>query len=802
MNNENKNIKNISIALAGNPNSGKTTIFNAITGSNQHVGNYPGVTVEKKVGYAEYDNVRFEIVDLQGTYSLTAYSAEELIARKYVIEQQPDAVINIVDASNLERNLYLTVQFLEMGIPLILALNMYDVADSRGMNIDTHKMSSLMGIPVVPVIGSYGRGIRQLLDEALSIKEKANQPTPQAISHCSQVISYSHEVDLEIEKIEKIFIDNPSIYQDTFNNAKPHWIALKLLEGDQDITNALLKKEIGPGIVKSIKSIDNHIQETLNDSAENIIIDYRYGYVSSLLKKCLTLPKIDRKTITDQIDTALTHKFIGPVFLFSIIWLLYQFVFIASEKPVEWLGYLFDWAHNWTTFNMSEGLLRSLLVSGIIDGVGGVMGFVPLIMFMFLFIAILEDTGYMARIAFLLDRVLRAFGLHGNSILSLIISGGIAGGCAVPGVMATRTLRDPNERLATILVSPFMNCGAKLPVFALFIAAFFDSHQGSMMYLITILAWLFSLFAAKALRSTILKGQKAPFVMELPPYRMPTIRGLLTHMWERSWHYIKKAGTIIMAISIILWALMTFPSLPETTKNSFHDQKDQLTQTFLKQIEVRFVLESENKLAQFETLIELMRTGKDFDINDLGLEEPERHLYYANAIINGSGTGPANLFTRSYQKYHLKLLKLDNELAQSKLANSVAGRLGKLFEHISKPLMGVDWRTNIALIGGFAAKEAIISTLGTAYSLGSIDPGESSTLANKLRKDPNWNPLIAFVLIVFIMLYSPCFATIAVIKRETHSWKWPLFAMGYSTVLAILMATIIYQTGTLIVNMG
>ena len=444
------------------------------------------------------------------------------------------------------------------------------------------------------------------------------------------------------------------------------------------------------------------------------------GFITSVIKECVTRPEVDRRTLSDKLDKVLTHRMLGPTFLLAVIWALYEFVFTASETPVGWVETIFGWLGSAVETGMADGLLKSMIVSGVIDGVGGVLGFVPLIMFMFFFIAILEDSGYMARVAFILDRVLRSFGMHGNSMVALIVSGGIAGGCAVPGVMATRTLRDPKERLATILVAPFMNCGAKLPVFALLIAAFFSAHQGTMMFLITLLSWAFALIAARILRGTIIKGESSPFIMELPPYRIPTLRGLLIHMWERTWQYIKKAGTIILAVSILLWALMTFPSLPE---------------------EKATAIEAETTQGVAEDVVA-------------------------------------------------------NKLAEAELAHSVAGRVGRALEAITQPLMGFDWRTNIALVGGFAAKEVVVATLGTAYSLGEIDPEESESLSERLANDPGWTPLSAFALILFIMLYAPCFVTVAVIKRETQSWKWAGFSMLYTTAAAFVIATAVYQVGS------
>jgi ferrous iron transport protein B len=428
---------------------------------------------------------------------------------------------------------------------------------------------------------------------------------------------------------------------------------------------------------------------------------------------------------------------------------LYQFTFSWSAAPVAWLESFFGWLGAIVESTMPDGLLKSMLISGVIDGVGGVLGFVPLIMFMFFGIAILEDSGYLARVAYMMDRLFRIFGLHGSSVMPFIVSGGIAGGCAVPGVMATRTLRSPKERMATLLTVPFMNCGAKLPVLALLIGAFFSEHQARYMFIFTMLAWVVALLAAKLLRSTVLRGAPTPFVMELPPYRFPTMRGLLIHTWERTWQYIKKAGTVILGISILLWALMTFPGLPEQESARFE----------------------KNRQAILTEHPELQNVDNEVIES---LPEPSHKAYVSLARID----------------------YLENEAA---LRHSFAGRIGTSLESFSQ-FAGFDWRTNIALVGGFAAKEVIVSTLGTAYSMGSVDVEETDSLSERLQHDPNWNRVAAVAVLVFIMFYAPCFVTVVCIARES-SWKWAAFSVAFNTVFAFLLAIIVFQFGTLF-NLG
>ena len=730
------------IALAGNPNSGKTTLFNAFTGARQHVGNYPGVTVEKKEGFYKWNGSRFKMIDLPGTYSLTAYSMEELVARDFLVNEKPEIVINIVDAANLERNLYLTVQFMEMGVPIIMALNMIDVAEKRGIAIDTEALGKLMGIPVVSTVARRGEG-REALSEVVE-HVVGNYAPVKPLN-----ISYGDDIDRALDDMEKIIVD-ARFMTDTY---LARWTALKYIENDEQILSLGRRTDtrISEKLETTCKDLSRHLKSTTGVYPEGTIADHRYGYIRSLLIQNVVSVKSDqdRLFLSDRIDKVLTNRFVGPIIMVGVLMGLYQFTFTYSEMPVGWLESLFGWLGGLAETHLPEGLIKSLVVSGIIDGAGGVLGFVPLIMFMFLGIAFLEDSGYMARVAFMLDRVFRAFGLHGSSVMAFIVSGGIAGGCAVPGVMATRTLRSPKERLATLLTVPFMNCGAKLPVFALLTAAFFTSNQAFVMLIITIGSWAGALIVAKLLRSTVVKGASTPFVMELPPYRMPTFKGLCIHTWERTWQYIKKAGTVILGISIILWAMMTFPQLPATMTD------------------------------QFEGKRQAMLSAAPSAAQELENAETESALSDGAAALKE------------------QLLSVDAMEAEASLKYSVAGRIGTALESITK-LAGFDWRTNIALVGGFAAKEVVVSTLGTAYSLGEVDPEESAPLSERLASSPDWRPLTAIGLIIFTMFYAPCFVSVVCIAKEAGTWKWGAFSVIFNSLLAFTLAVTVYQMGSLI----
>lgn len=728
-------MKYLTIALAGNPNSGKTTMFNTLTGARQHVGNYPGITVEKKEGFLEADGRTLHIIDLPGTYSLTAYSPEELVARNFLVNEMPGVVVDVINAGALERNLYLAVQFMELGVPVVFALNMMDEVRKKGVMIDTGRLSKLMGVPVVETVARTGQGKIDLLREAVSLAGKHQGWKPLAISYGPDLDPCLDEMTVLLEK-EKFLTDR----------YPARWLALKYLEGDEEIRR--LGKSAGSlseKLEKMAAKVAEHCKRTLNSYPEAIIADYRYGYINSILKNGVVTRNeaTDRIQASDRLDSILTNQFFGPPIMALVLFSVYKIAFGLGKIPMTWVQDGFAALGEFVGAVMPEGLLKSLIVSGVINGMGGIVVFVPLIMIMFFLISLLEDSGYMARMAYMLDRVLRIFGLHGSSVMPFIISGGIAGGCAVPGIMSTRTLRSPKEKLATILTSTLMACGAKLPVFILLVAAFFPDDSAMVMFLITMLGWAAALLVARALRSTIIRGPATPFVMELPPYRMPTLRGMCIHTWERTSQYLRKAGTIILAISILLWAAMTFPTLPEETAQGFEADKTALEQQ-----------------------IASLKADDNADPEAIkALEE--------------------------------KMEDIGNEQAQTALKNSLAGRLGRALEPISQ-YAGFDWRTNIALIGGFAAKEVVVATLGTAYSMGEVKSDASESLSQKLASDSAWSPLVAASLIVFVLLYSPCLVSVVTMARES-SWKWAAYAMTADTVMAFGLAVLVFQVGKLFV---
>ena len=740
----------IRIALAGNPNCGKTTAFNAWTGAHQHVGNYPGITVEKKEGWTSCGTQKVLLVDLPGTYSLTPYSMEERVVRDVLApehaEERPRGVINVIDSATLERGLFLAVQIRELGQPVVLACNMMDEARKAGMHIDLDRLSARFGVRAVPTVARTGEGLDKALSLALEEAQKPCEPL---------VISYGPDVDPALLRMVKI-IEEKQLLTGRY---PARWTALKLLENDE-VIRAQASAADGAA-VRELEAIRDtlaaHLADTLETTPDAIIADYRYGFINSALKDGVVRKDNtkDRLALTDKLDKVLTNTIFGPIIMLAVVYFMFWTTFIVGAYPQGWVEDFFGWLGEIMTGMLPEGLVQSLVVDGIIGGVGGVLSFVPLILIMFLIVSFLEDSGYMARMAYMLDRVMRAFGLHGASVMPFIIAGGIAGGCAIPGVMATRTMRSEKERMATMMTLPLMTCGAKIPVFLMLTAAFFADNQAGIMFAITLCGWAVALLVSLFLRKTVFRGESTPFVMELPPYRLPTLRSILTHTWERGWMYIRKAGTVILAISVVLWAALTFPGLDEEQSAPFEKKISTL----------------EAQIAPLDEQIAALKS--QLGGSDVLSESPMRQM----------------LAEISAQKASLETEKTDaeNALASETVRNTFGGRIGQFVEPVFRPL-GFDWRTDVALISGVAAKEAILSTMGTAYSIGETDPDEPDSLSARLAADPGWSKTVALSLMLFVLIYSPCFVTLVVLKNEAGGWRWLFFSMAFNTAVAYVVA--------------
>jgi ferrous iron transport protein B len=554
-------MKKITVALAGNPNSGKTTIFNLLTGARQHVGNYPGVTVEKKEGLCKYADFEMTVVDLPGTYSLTAFSVEELVARHFILQEQPDVVVDIVDASSVERNLYLATQLIEMNVPLVLAFNMSDVAEQKGLLFDIEQLSKLLEAKVIPMVGSRGRGRKELLD---AIVARATQGK----GGRTHQVSYGEEIEHELAMIgQAVAREEPELAE----KYGARWVAVKLLEQDDELTLRVQSRDVLGAVTASI----THLKGIFGDKPEVVMADRRYGFISGACQETIRTTVESRHGYSDMIDAVVTNPTLGvPIFL-MLMYLVFFLTFKMGKYPMGWLEWFFERTGQAITGLWpagSESWLQSLLVDGIIGGVGGVIVFLPNILLLFLAIALLEDTGYMARAAFIMDRVMHKIGLHGKSFIPMLVGFG----CSVPAIMATRILENRRNRLTTIMVIPLMSCGARLTIYALIIPAFFsESWHGPMMWLIYLIGIVLAIICIKVLRLTVLKGETVPFVMELPPYRMPTLKSVSIHMWQRGWMYLRKAGTIILAISIVLWIASSFPKPPGESLRDLGPQQAQ-----------------------------------------------------------------------------------------------------------------------------------------------------------------------------------------------------------------------------------
>ncbi|MFA5087728.1 MAG: ferrous iron transport protein B, partial [Candidatus Omnitrophota bacterium] len=546
--------KRITVALAGNPNSGKTTVFNSLTGLHQQVGNYPGVTVEKKEGRFTYKGYQVSVVDLPGTYSLTAHSLDELITRRFLIEEKPDIVINVIDASNLERNLYLTTQLMQLGLPLILVFNMQDLALEQGLSIDKARLEELLGSPIILSVASKRKGIQEILEAVVDFVEGR-------ISKSAITVGYRKEINDEIAKVEDILRGDEALAL----RYPSRWLAIKLLEQDSEVNKTVaaspVYKDIGDQLEKSV----SHLKKLFGDSPEALLAEGRYGFISGACSEAMRRTYETRHTVSDRIDSLLINHFFGlPIFL-GLIWMVFRFIFFFSQPFMRGIEIGQEWlAQTVGGLFPPESAAQSLIVEGVIDGVGSVLVFVPVIFLLYFSMAVLEYSGYMARAAFIMDRFMHKIGLHGRSFIPMLLGFG----CNVPAILATRTIEDPKDRFVTILVNPLMSCGARLPVYALFIGAFFPKEiAGNVLFSLYLLGVVMAVILAKVFRKYFFRGEAAAFVMELPPYRLPAIKGVLWHTGERVAVYLKKAGTIIFAGCVLVWFLSSFPWNPKYSRD-------------------------------------------------------------------------------------------------------------------------------------------------------------------------------------------------------------------------------------------
>lgn len=721
--------RTINVALVGNPNCGKTSLFNIASGSHEHVGNYSGVTVDAKEGYFEFQGYHFRLIDLPGTYSLSAYSPEELYVRKHIIEETPDVIINVVDAGNLERNLYLTTQLIDMNVRMVVALNMYDALQHSGNTLNIKKLSQLLGVPMVPTISRTGEGVDDLFHVIIGLYEDAdfmgqkeeiqnealrefrewhdayvpdhkfesheddeNSFTPRNfIRHIH--INHGPELERSIDAVKKEIGKTETIR----HKYSTRFLAIKLLENDKDIEKNVIASLPNASEILRIKEQEvKRLRETINEDSEQAITDAKYGFITGALKETYTDNYQNTEMFTRIVDSIVTHKVWGYPIFFIFLYLMFECTFIFGEYPKEGIEWLVEQLGNAVNTYMPDGSFKDLLIDAVIGGVGGVIVFLPNILLLYLFISFMEDSGYMARAAFIMDKIMHKMGLHGKSFIPLIMGFG----CNVPAIMSSRIIESRKSRLVTILINPLISCSARLPIYLVLVGAFFPGKESLILLLIYSVGILLAVLMARIFSKFLVKGDDTPFVMELPPYRMPTSKSVLRHTWEKGAQYLKKMGGIIMIASIIIWFLGYYPN----------------------------------------------------------------HSSYQT--------------TAEQQE------------------NSYIGQIGKSIEPIIKPL-GFDWKMGVGLLSGVGAKELVVSTLGVLYTNdGNLD---DDALPERIAQQSDITPLIAFAYMLFTLLYFPCIATLAAIRQETGSWKWPLFAACYTTVLAWIVAFLVYQIGSFII---
>jgi ferrous iron transport protein B len=722
--------RTLTIALAGNPNSGKTTIFNNLTGAHQKVGNWSGVTVEKKEGVIHRHGYELTIIDLPGTYSLTPFSIEEIVARNYILEEHPDVVIDIIDASNLERSLYLATQLREIDCKVLFALNMADMAQSRGIKIHTETLSDLLDVPIVFTIGNKNEGMDALLKKAIELAEKQH--------HISEgrKVRYSQDIESAISRLQ-------AFLQKEFSGMLPYndrWTAIKLIEDDKIVRDRVLKLagDSRKSVHEELRVARQYIMDRFDDDPEIIMTDERYGFIAGIVKETVTTSARQRVDISRTIDRVLTNRFFGfPIFVF-FIWAMFQLTFSVGEIPKGWIQNTVNGLSSLLDLHLADSLFKDLLLNGVIAGVGSVVVFLPNILILFFCISLFEDTGYMARTAFLMDKIMHMIGLHGKSFIPMLMGFG----CNVPAIMATRTLESEKDRILTILITPFMSCSARLPIYIVLAGTFFADRAGTVIFSLYLVGIVLSIITGRMLRSTLLKGLDAPFVMELPPYRVPMAKSVMIHMWERSKMFLKKMGNIILIGSVIIWALSAFP------RNTSY--------------------------------------SRDFD-NEIQILQQHAAEYRQSTADDVSRVAMEKETAASMET-------IKRIMHAEKIENSYMGIMGKMIAPIFSPL-GIDWRGSVALLSGFVAKEIVVSTMGILYA---AEGDKDSEALRTALLSSGMSPLSAISMLVFVLLYLPCLATMAAIRRELRSWKWLFFSIGYSTSLAWVMAFLVFQVGNLL----
>jgi len=782
------------VALAGQPNCGKTTVFNMLTGARQHVANYPGVTVEKKSGRFSAEGRPVELVDLPGTYSLTSYSLEERVARDFILYDKPRAIINVADASNLKRNLYLTLQLFEMGVPVVLNLNMMDVAERRGIGVDARGLQEYFGSPVVPTVGKKGSGAPQL---KAAVAALADAGPARAFA-----VDYG-PLEPFVAEIGDLVAADPQAA-----GAYPsRWLAIKLLEADAEAANLLARHHPEAAeVMERVQALRARFETEAGLSADRHIAFTRHRLCADIFRRFVTVPGEKRRTLSDKADSFVCHRFAGPVILVLILLGLYQISIVFGG----WVA-LQVWPVWGSLESFTEGLLPA---AGFLDdpllrslgmwtvkSVTAILNYLPIFFLLFALIAILEDSGYMPRMAFILDRLFRRFGLHGQSTLPLILGGVYVGGCAIPAVMATKAIPDERARLATILVAPMMNCLAKVPLYLILISAYFADHAGMAMFFIATVTLFMALPVAKALSLTVLRRREsAPFIMEMPPYHLPTAGGVLRRALERIWLFVKKIVTVVVAVAVIVFMLINFPNLGRERLEDYAARRDAAVDAFMAEVDKtsfkgRIAPEDVLALVLFE---EDMKSAKRGVSDQARADAINARFAEANpvfyAVVSREGKDGKAL-NRALKGVINTRKELRRNMRAERFEASFLGVAGRALEPLTQ-WAGFNWRINIALLSAFAAKENSAATLGAIYGIDG--EGGGSVEQGMLAGEEGFTPLHALALMLFMALYPPCIPASIMVRMQTNSSKWMLFSIGYQTLLGLAVATLVFTGGRLL----
>eukprot|EP00767_Chilomastix_cuspidata_P007224 gnl/Chilomastix_cuspidata/7821.p1 GENE.gnl/Chilomastix_cuspidata/7821~~gnl/Chilomastix_cuspidata/7821.p1 ORF type:complete len:823 (+),score=8.54 gnl/Chilomastix_cuspidata/7821:324-2792(+) len=782
------------IALAGQPNCGKSTLFNALTGAGQHVANYPGVTVEKKSGTFRYKDKKFNVIDLPGTYSLTSYSLEERVARDFILEEDPEITINIVDASNLKRSLFFTLQLMELGKPVILVLNMMDIAEANEIKIDFKNLSERLGIDIIPASINTGRGKKELIDAIYEIS-KGKKPTKPA------QVDYG---DMEpcIREIE-VLLSEGKMVSDVY---PLRWLAVKLMEGDQGIEDIIRKKDPDfDKIFNQIEKLKSGFEENLDETPDMFISAKRFQVADDLIRTSFFREDENKKTATDIIDSFVCHKYLGPITLVVVIYLLYYLSIVQGYNITNYTWPLLAKIRTFTENIMpvpgflEEPLIRSFSL-WFVDSVNALLNYIPIFFILFALIAFLEDSGYMPRMAFIMDRILNRFGLHGQSTLPMVLGGIYVGGCAVPGVMSCKGIPDERSRLATILIIPLLNCLAKVPLYVLLINIYFAAHKGLAMFFISTISLLLVLPISKILTLTVLKDKEtAPFVMELPAYHIPSFTIVLKRAVERVWLFLKKITTIVAAVAVVVFALLQFPGIDKDRMTYYESKETAAVSKFLKdvsktQYKDQITKESVMPLINFASEFKSARLkvgGNQSASDKLNNKFKERNLLFYS-IVKKQGNKDVKKISRSLKKLVRTRRSLLMDIKKERIDNSFLGKAGKAIEPVTK-YAGFNWKVNVALLSALAAKESSVATLGALYQ----QDEEGGSLESRMAKEEKgFTSLHALALMLFMVLYPPCVATAIAVKLQAGSVKWMVFSMTYPMVLGIVVASAVFSVSS------